>query len=99
MTINKFDSLFLSQARRLVDAFPLDSKLADGSLFWQSPKRPPIPLVFDVQNAMHLDFVCATARLLAAVYDVAVQVSCLFFVCGESVNAIAFALPSKMRCL
>ena len=65
----------LPQAKRLLSAFPPDTRLGDGSLFWQSPKRPPTPLVFDSANALHLEFVVACARLLAQLYRVEVQVS------------------------
>jgi hypothetical protein len=37
----------LVQGRQLLASFPLDTKLEDGSPFWQSPKRPPAPLHFD----------------------------------------------------
>eukprot|EP00731_Ephydatia_muelleri_P016217 Em0009g641a len=44
--------------------------MKDGSLFWQSPKRPPTPLLFDAQNPMHLSFVTSFARLYADIWNV-----------------------------
>ena len=61
----KFEKYFNHKARHLLLAFPIGTKLQDGSLFWQSPKRPPQPLVFDATNPNHLSFVLSTARLVA----------------------------------
>lgn len=61
----KFEKYFNHKAQHLLNAFPLDTTLSDGSPFWQSPKRPPTPLVFDPQNQLHLQFVIATAHLYA----------------------------------
>ncbi|CAI9728990.1 ubiquitin-like modifier-activating enzyme 6 [Octopus vulgaris] len=46
----KFEKYFNHKAKQLLHAFPLDTKLANGGLFWQSPKRPPQPLIFDSSN-------------------------------------------------
>uniref|UniRef100_A0AAQ5YXB7 E1 ubiquitin-activating enzyme n=1 Tax=Amphiprion ocellaris TaxID=80972 RepID=A0AAQ5YXB7_AMPOC len=37
----KFEKYFKRKALQLLHSFPLDTRLKDGSLFWQSPKRPP----------------------------------------------------------
>uniref|UniRef100_A0A8C5I9B3 E1 ubiquitin-activating enzyme n=1 Tax=Gouania willdenowi TaxID=441366 RepID=A0A8C5I9B3_GOUWI len=55
----KFEKYFKRKALQLLHSFPLDTRLKDGSLFWQSPKRPPTPIEFD----LHFDFVVSTARL------------------------------------
>uniref|UniRef100_A0A8C9FHY5 E1 ubiquitin-activating enzyme n=1 Tax=Pavo cristatus TaxID=9049 RepID=A0A8C9FHY5_PAVCR len=39
----KFEKYFSHKALQLLHSFPLDTRLKDGSLFWQSPKRPPFP--------------------------------------------------------
>ncbi len=36
-----------------------------GTPFWSGPKRPPTPLKFNSENATHLNFIIATANLLA----------------------------------
>ena len=41
-----------------------------GQPFWSGPKRCPHPLVFDVNNAVHLDYVAAAANLKAEVYNI-----------------------------
>ncbi|XP_053405676.1 ubiquitin-like modifier-activating enzyme 6 isoform X2 [Mercenaria mercenaria] len=61
----KFEKYFNHKAKHLLHAFPLDTKISDGSPFWQSPKRPPTPIEFDAGNPMHLQFVIATAHLYA----------------------------------
>lgn len=66
----KFVKYFNYKAQHLLRAFPLDTKLTDGGMFWQSPKRPPVPVTFDSTNPLHLLFIRSTARLYADVYQV-----------------------------
>lgn len=66
----KFEKYFNHKAKRLLNVFPLDTKLSDGSPFWQSPKRPPMPIEFDPSNPLHLQFVIATAHLYADISKV-----------------------------
>uniref|UniRef100_A0A8C5I8K7 Ubiquitin-like modifier-activating enzyme 6 n=1 Tax=Gouania willdenowi TaxID=441366 RepID=A0A8C5I8K7_GOUWI len=66
----KFEKYFKRKALQLLHSFPLDTRLKDGSLFWQSPKRPPTPIEFDLQDPLHFDFVVSTARLFAGIYNV-----------------------------
>lgn len=61
----KFEKYFNHRAKQLLHHFPLDTKQSDGSLFWQSPKRPPVPQEFDTTNQNHMCFVISTARLYA----------------------------------
>ncbi|KAL5005528.1 hypothetical protein ScPMuIL_018984 [Solemya velum] len=66
----KFEKYFSHKAKHLLHAFPLDCVLNDGSPFWQSPKRPPIPLEFDPENPLHLSFVRCTGRMYADIAGV-----------------------------
>ncbi|XP_030643913.1 ubiquitin-like modifier-activating enzyme 6 isoform X2 [Chanos chanos] len=66
----KFDKYFKRKALQLLHSFPLDTRLKDGSLFWQSPKRPPSPTEFDLNDPLHFSFVISAARLFAAVYSI-----------------------------
>ncbi|XP_064619138.1 ubiquitin-like modifier-activating enzyme 6 [Lineus longissimus] len=66
----KFEKYFNHKAKQLVHVFPLDTKLVDGSLFWQSPKRPPNPILFNFSNPLHMLFVKSGAKLYASVYGV-----------------------------
>ncbi|KAI0237342.1 Ubiquitin-like modifier-activating enzyme 6 [Lamellibrachia satsuma] len=69
----KFEKYFNHKAASLLCAFPLDTRLKDGSPFWQSPKRPPVPIVFDTSNKLHTDFVVACARLYAEISGITVR--------------------------
>ncbi|EDO38775.1 predicted protein [Nematostella vectensis] len=68
----KFEKYFNHKAKQLIHAFPVDTRLKDGSLFWQSPKRPPTPQVFNPDNDIDLLFVSTAARLYADVYGITV---------------------------
>uniref|UniRef100_A0A8C8ZUA9 Ubiquitin like modifier activating enzyme 6 n=1 Tax=Prolemur simus TaxID=1328070 RepID=A0A8C8ZUA9_PROSS len=48
----KFEKYFNHKALQLLHCFPLDIRLKDGSLFWQSPKRPPSPIKFDLNEPL-----------------------------------------------
>ncbi|VDQ01149.1 unnamed protein product [Trichobilharzia regenti] len=43
---DKFEYYFNHKARQLLHSFPIDTKLSDGTPFWQFPKRPPKPVEF-----------------------------------------------------
>ncbi|XP_007890173.1 ubiquitin-like modifier-activating enzyme 6 isoform X2 [Callorhinchus milii] len=66
----KFEKYFHHKAVQLLHSFPLDTTLKDGSLFWQSPKRPPSPITFDINDPLHHSFILNAARLFATVYSV-----------------------------
>ncbi|XP_076443646.1 ubiquitin-like modifier-activating enzyme 6 [Babylonia areolata] len=66
----RFEKYFNHKAQQLLHAFPLDTKLPDNSLFWQSPKRPPTPLHFNSEEPLHLAFITSTARLLCDIYGI-----------------------------
>ncbi|XP_067839513.1 ubiquitin-like modifier-activating enzyme 6 isoform X2 [Heptranchias perlo] len=66
----KFEKYFHHKAVQLLHSFPLDTKLKDGSLFWQSPKRPPCPVQFDINDELHHSFILSAARLFATIYKI-----------------------------
>lgn len=66
----KFEKYFKRKALQLLHSFPLDTRLKDGSLFWQSPKRPPSPFEFDLKDSLHFTFIVSTARLFAGIYNI-----------------------------
>uniref|UniRef100_A0A8D2KR09 E1 ubiquitin-activating enzyme n=1 Tax=Varanus komodoensis TaxID=61221 RepID=A0A8D2KR09_VARKO len=66
----KFEKYFNHKALQLLHSFPIDTRLKDGSLFWQSPKRPPFPIQFDFNDPLHYSFILSTAKLFAVVYCV-----------------------------
>ncbi|CAG5089375.1 Similar to UBA1: Ubiquitin-like modifier-activating enzyme 1 (Oryctolagus cuniculus) [Cotesia congregata] len=53
----------------LVDERPKSFVTSSGQPFWSGPKRCPVPLEFDVNDPLHLDYVVAAANLKAAVYS------------------------------
>ncbi|XP_058403161.1 ubiquitin-like modifier-activating enzyme 6 isoform X2 [Diceros bicornis minor] len=64
----KFEKYFNHKALQLLHCFPLDTRLKDGSLFWQSPKRPPSPIKFDLNEPLHFNFLLNAAKLYATVH-------------------------------
>lgn len=66
----KFEKYYPNKAKDLLNHYPLDHLMKDGTLFWKSPKRPPHVIKFDANNEMHLDFVRCCARLYAEIFQV-----------------------------
>ncbi|XP_072476992.1 ubiquitin-like modifier-activating enzyme 6 isoform X2 [Notamacropus eugenii] len=64
----KFEKYFNHKALQLLHCFPLDTRLKDGSFFWQSPKRPPSPIKFEFNDPLHFSFVQTAAKLFATIY-------------------------------
>ncbi|XP_068961428.1 ubiquitin-like modifier-activating enzyme 6 [Petaurus breviceps papuanus] len=64
----KFEKYFNHKALQLLHCFPLDTRLKDGSLFWQSPKRPPSPIKFEFHDPLHFSFIQTAAKLFATIY-------------------------------
>jgi len=50
--------------KQLLYNFPKDSLTSEGSLFWSSGKRCPTPLMFDITNQLHIDYIESTVKLL-----------------------------------
>jgi len=69
----RFEKYFNHTAKQLLHVFPLEHKLQDGTSFWQSPKRPPKPIVFDAENQWHMNFIDSAAKLIAKIYGIKVH--------------------------
>ncbi|XP_014240445.1 ubiquitin-like modifier-activating enzyme 1 [Cimex lectularius] len=65
---NHWQEQYSNQIRQLLFNFPPDQVTSSGQPFWSGPKRCPKPLVFDVNDPLHLDYVFAAANLKAEVY-------------------------------
>ena len=65
---HKFQEFFFNQPAELLHNFPVDSTTPSGAPFWIGPKRAPIPLLFDPNNELHVDFVESAAHLRACNY-------------------------------
>jgi ubiquitin-activating enzyme E1 len=61
----KWEEEFNYKANKIIDNYPLDTKLEDGSPYWVGSVRPPTPQTFDSENAMHMEFIIAIAHLRA----------------------------------
>ncbi|XP_012275045.1 ubiquitin-like modifier-activating enzyme 1 [Orussus abietinus] len=59
---------YSNQIRQLLFNFPPDQLTSSGQPFWSGPKRCPVPLVFDPEEPLHLDYIVAAANLKARVY-------------------------------
>ena len=67
---NHFHEHYHNQILQLLHNFPPDQTTTSGEPFWSGPKRCPHQLKFDLQNDLHLDYVCAAANLKAEVYGI-----------------------------
>lgn len=64
----QFEEKFSNDIKQLLYNFPKDAVTSKGEPFWTSPKRAPEPLVFDLNDENHFDFIVGGANLLAYVY-------------------------------
>lgn len=69
----KFQSYYHNLIANLLQAYPVDTLLKDGTLFWKSPKRPPTILDFDINDPVHYGFLTSTALLYANTYNINVD--------------------------
>lgn len=63
-----WEDQYSNQIKQLLFNFPPDQLTTTGQLFWSGPKRCPEPLVFNVEEPLHLDYIVAAANLKAQVY-------------------------------
>ncbi|KAG0265948.1 SPS-sensor component ptr3 [Actinomortierella ambigua] len=64
----QFEIQFNNNIKQLLFNFPKDSVTSSGTLFWSPPKRAPSPLIFDVNDPTHLEFIITAANLHAFNY-------------------------------
>merc|ERR1719188_2918550 len=65
-----WQELFHNQISQLLHNFPADQVTSSGSPFWSGPKKCPTPLVFNIEDPLHYDFVEAAANLRAENYGI-----------------------------
>jgi len=70
--VRKFYKLYRDSILQLILAYPLDKLNADGRPFWSLPKRQPTPQSFNVDDAVHRNFVAAYACLLARMHGLTI---------------------------
>ena len=66
----EFEKKFSYDIKQLLYNFPADAKTSSGEPFWSGSKRAPTPLVFDINNPEHFNFVVAGANLRAFNYTI-----------------------------
>lgn len=62
-----------NQIRQLLFNFPSDQVTSSGAQFWSGPKRCPVPLEFDINNELHLDYIVAASNLKATIYGLPIN--------------------------
>lgn len=67
---NYFEQQYSNQIKQLLFNFPPDQMTASGQPFWSGPKRCPEPLIFNVNDSLHYDFIYAASNLMAQVYGI-----------------------------
>lgn len=65
-----WEEQYANQIKQLLFNFPPDQVTSNGQPFWSGPKRCPEPLVFDINEQLHLDYVYVAANLRAEVYGI-----------------------------
>ena len=70
-----FYEKYKHQIEQLLTTYPEDYKTDDSNIFWSNGKRMPKPFdKVDSNNSYHLDYIEATSRLIAQVYQLDEQV-------------------------
>ena len=70
-----FYEKYKHQIEQLLTTYPENYKTEDSNFFWSNGKRRPKPFdKFDCNNSYHLDYIEATSRLIAQVYQLDEQV-------------------------
>lgn len=68
---NLFEDLFSNQIRQLLFNFPPTQIMPkSGQPFWSGAKRMPSPILFDVNQRLHVDFIMSAANLKAEIYGI-----------------------------
>merc|ERR1712146_197797 len=63
-----FEDIFANMIKQLLHNFPADKITEDGVPYWSGNKKPPAPLIFSMEDPLHMDFVRNVANLRAANY-------------------------------
>ena len=69
----RFEEQYANQIKQLLHNFPPDMVTSTGQPFWSGTKREPTPLQFSVDDALHVEFCFAAAKLRAFNYQLPQQ--------------------------
>lgn len=69
-SIGLFANLFSTRIQKLLSTFPADYITREGIPFWSPPKRPPIPVPFNINDKMHILFVESCTNLFATCFNI-----------------------------
>ncbi|XP_033858479.2 ubiquitin-like modifier-activating enzyme 1 [Acipenser ruthenus] len=67
---NHWQCQYNNNIRQLLHNFPPEQLTSSGAPFWSGPKRCPHHLEFSTSNDLHVDYIMASANLLAKTYGV-----------------------------
>ncbi len=62
--------MFSNKIKQLLFSYPLDRVTDSGTPFWSGAKKPPAPLVFNIEDPLHFEFVVATSLMRAKMYGI-----------------------------
>ncbi|KAK1348382.1 hypothetical protein LUQ84_002386 [Hamiltosporidium tvaerminnensis] len=65
-----FNKYFYINIKTLIETFPVGHVTGEGQPFWVPPKRPPVPLIFNMDDCLHVLFVQSYCRVISSVYGI-----------------------------
>jgi ubiquitin-activating enzyme E1 len=68
--IDIFYEYFNKQIIQLLNNFPPNLLTSEGNLFWSAGKRCPTPIILDINNDLHINFIVATVALLCNITNI-----------------------------
>ncbi|EJD34296.1 hypothetical protein AURDEDRAFT_176658 [Auricularia subglabra TFB-10046 SS5] len=66
----QFEEHFREDVEELLEDCPAGTKTADGRPFFAGPRHAPVPLTFDADDELHLDFILSAANIHAVCYGI-----------------------------
>lgn len=62
--IDIFNENYYYSINKLLESFPPDHEVTEGLPFWSGGKKCPKPIIFDITNQNHIDFIDITSKIL-----------------------------------
>lgn len=67
---NNFQDNYHNQISQLLHNFPPDHKTNEGGDFWSGSKRCPKPLIFNIDDDVHMSYIVSSANLFAKIFNI-----------------------------